>query len=82
MSIMLDSSGCILSHSLNGLISKSKKNTWKDYLKLHATVDVNTGSIHPFTSTTGKKHDSSEFKQLMNYIPQVSEVMTDKAYPS
>jgi transposase len=83
MSIAVDSSGFSISHSSKWFdIRVQKENTRKEYLKLHIAVDVNTGIIHHFTITRGNKHDSPEFKRLMNYLPSVSEVMADKAYPS
>jgi len=83
MSIAVDSSGFSTSNRSKWFdIRIQKNNSRKEYLKLHIAVDIDTGIIHHFTITSGEKHDSPEFKRLMKNLPQVNEVMADKAYPS
>jgi len=83
MSIAVDSSGFSTSNSSKWFdVRIQKENSRTEYLKLHVAVDIDTGIIHHFTITSGEKHDSPEFKRLMKDLPQVAEVMADKAYPS
>ncbi|MFW6305735.1 MAG: transposase [Candidatus Saliniplasma sp.] len=83
MSISIDSSGFSTSNSSKWFdVRIKKKNFRSEYLKLHIAVDVETGIIHHFTITPGEKHDSPEFERLMKELPQVDEVMADKAYTS
>ncbi len=59
-----------------------RKNTRKDCIKLHISVDVDTGVIHWFTMTPSKRHDSPEFKNLIKHLPELGNVLGDKGYSS
>jgi transposase len=52
----------------------------KDCLKLHVSVD--TGVIHWFTITPWNRHDSKEFEHLIKHLPELGNVLGDKAFSS
>ena len=83
MNIAVDSSGFRTGNSSIWYdIRIKRKNTRKDCIKLHISVDVDTGVIHWFTLTSSKRHDSPEFKNLMKHLPKLGVVFGDKAYSS
>jgi transposase len=59
-----------------------RKNTKHDCIKLHISIDVDTGVIHWFTMTLSKRHDSPEFKKLLSHLPELGAVFGDKAFSS
>ncbi|MEA2066269.1 MAG: IS5 family transposase [Thermotogota bacterium] len=59
-----------------------RKNTKRDCIKLHISMDVDTGIIHWFTITPSKRHDSPEFSTLMKHLPKLGDVYGDKGYSS
>jgi len=59
-----------------------RKNTKRDCIKLHISMDVDTGIIHWFTITPSKRHDSPEFETLLKHLPKVGDVYGDKGYSS
>ena len=83
MNIAVDSSGFRTGNSSIWYdIRIRRKNTRKDCIKLHISVDVDTGVIHWFTITPSKRHDSPEFKNLLNHLPNLGAVLGDKGYSS
>jgi transposase len=54
----------------------------RDCIKLHISVDVDTGVIHWFTMTTWNRHDSTEFENLLKHLPELGNVFGDKAFSS
>ncbi len=83
MSIAVDGSGFSTSSSSKYFdLRIGKENSKKEYMKLHIAIDINTGIIHHFTITSGKAHDSPEFRRLMKYLPKIASAHGDKAYPS
>ena len=59
-----------------------KKSRRKDHIKLHISIDVETGQIHYFTITDWKIADSTEFERLMKYLPEIEACLGDKGYSS
>jgi len=83
MNIAVDSSGFRTGNSSIWYdIRIKRKNTRKDCIKLHISVDVDTGIIHWFTMTPSNRHDSPEFEKLMKHLPKLGAVFGDKAYSS
>ena len=83
MNIAVDSSGFRTGNSSVWYdIRIKRKNTRKGCIKLHISVDMDTGIIHWFTPTSSKRHDSPEFKKLMKHLPKLGAVFGDKAYSS
>jgi len=54
----------------------------RDCIKLHISVDVDTGVIHWFTMTPWNRHDSTEFENLLKHLPELCNVFGDKAFSS
>jgi transposase len=54
----------------------------RDCIKLHISVDVDTGVIHWFTMTPWNQHDSTEFENLLKHLPELGNVFGDKALSS
>lgn len=54
----------------------------RDCIKLHISVDVDTGVIHWFTMTPWNRQDSTEFKDLLKHLPNLGNVFGDKALSS
>jgi len=54
----------------------------RDCIKLHISVDVDTGVIHWFTMTPWNRHDSTEFENLLKHLPELGNVFGDKALSS
>jgi transposase len=54
----------------------------KDCLKLHVSVDIDPGVIHWFTITPWNRHDSKEFEHLIKHLPELGNVLGDKAFSS
>ena len=83
MNIAVDSTGFRTGNSSVWYdIRIRRKNTRKDCIKLHISVDVDTGVIHWFTMTPSKRHDSPEFKNLIKHLPELGKVLGDKGYSS
>ena len=83
MNIAVDSTGFRTGNSSIWYdIRIRRKNTRKDCIKLHISVDVDTGIIHWFTMTSSQRHDSPEFKTLIKHLPELGVVFGDKSYPS
>jgi len=83
MNIAVDSTGFRTGNSSIWYdIRIKRKNTRKDCIKLHISIDVDTGIIHWFTMTPSKRHDSPEFKNLMKHLPELGNVLGDKGYSS
>lgn len=83
MNIAVDSTGFqTRNSSLWYDIRIRRKNTKRDCIKLHISIDVDTGIIHWFTITPWKRHDSPEFKKLMKHLPSLGVVFGDKGYSS
>jgi transposase len=83
MNIAVDSTGFrTRNSSLWYDIRIRRKNTKRDCMKLHISMDVDTGIIHWFTMTPSKRHDSPEFKNLLKYLPDLGDVFGDKGYSS
>jgi len=83
MSIAIDSSGFRTGNSSIWYdIRIKRRNKRKDCIKLHISVDVDTGIVHWFTITSSRRHDSPEFKNLIKHLPELGNVLGDKAYSS
>jgi len=83
MNIAVDSSGFrTVNSSIWYDIRIKRRSKRKDCIKLHISVDVDTGIIHWFTMTPSKRHDSPEFKNLIKHLPELGNVLGDKAYSS
>ncbi len=54
----------------------------RDCIKLHVSVDIDTGVIHWFTITPWNRHDSKEFEHLIKHLPELGNVLGDKAFSS
>jgi len=59
-----------------------RRNKRKECIKLHISVDVDTGVIHWFTITSWNRHDSKEFEDLLKHLPDLGNVFGDKAFSS
>ena len=59
-----------------------RKGKRRDCIKLHISMDIDTGIIHWFTMTPWKKGDSLEFKKLIKHLPELGNVIGDTAYSS
>ena len=83
MNIAVDSTGFRTGNSSIWYdIRIGRKNTKHDCVKLHISMDVDTGIIHWFTITPSKRHDSPEFNTLMKHLPKLGDVYGDKGYCS
>lgn len=83
MNIAVDSTGFRTGNSSIWYdIRIKRRNKRKDCIKLHISVDVDTGIIHWFIMTDSIRHDSPEFKHLMEHLPELGNVLGDKAYSS
>lgn len=83
MNIAVDSTGFRTGNSSIWYdIRIRRKNTRKDCIKLHISIDMDTGVIHWFTMTPWNRHDSKEFEKLIKHLPDLGATFGDKAYPS
>ena len=83
MNIAVDSSGFRTGNSSIWYdIRIRRRNKRKDCIKLHISVDVDTGIIQWFTMTPSRRHDSPEFENLIKHLPELGAVFGDKGYPS
>ena len=83
MNIAVDSTGFRTHNSSTWYDIRIKRHgSRKDCLKLHISVDVDTGVIHWFITTPWNHHDSKEFEQLIKNLPELGDVMGDKAFSS
>ena len=83
MTIAVDSTGFRTQNSsLWYDIRIGRHNTRKDCIKLHISVDIDTGIIHGFTLSSWKRHDSREFSRLVTHLPRLGCVLGDKALSS
>jgi transposase len=83
MNIAVDSTGFRTGNSSIWYdIRIRRKNKRKDCIKLHISMDIDTGVIHWFTITPSKRHDSPEFKKLLKHLPMLGAVFGDKAFSS
>ncbi len=83
MNIAVDSTGFRTGNSSTWYdIRIRRKNKRKDCIKLHISMDIDTGIIHWFTMTPWNRHDSEEFENLIKHLPELGATFGDKAYPS
>jgi len=83
MNIGVDSTGFRTGNSSTWYdIRIRRKNKRKDCIKLHISVDIDTGIIHWFTMTPWNRHDSKEFENLIKHLPELGATFGDKAFPS
>jgi transposase len=83
MNIAVDSTGFRTSNSSTWYdIRIKRKNKRKDCIKLHISMDIDTGIIYWFTMTPWNRHDSREFENLIKHLPELGATFGDKAYPS
>ena len=83
MNIAVDSTGFRTGNSSTWYdIRIKRKNKRKDCIKLHISIDIDTGVIHSFTMTPWNRHDSKEFEKLLKHLPELGCTFGDKAYPS
>jgi transposase len=59
-----------------------RKNKRKDCLKLHLCIDVELGLVLEFNITPGNRHDSRDFKKLLESLEGIGKTAGDKAYSS
>lgn len=83
ISIALDASGFKQrTSSLWYDIRIKKKSRKKDFTKLHIAGCIDTGIIHNYTITAGRRHDSPQLKELITVIPKIIKAVGDSAYLS
>ena len=83
MNIAVDSSGFSTHNSSTWYDIRIKRQGGrKDCIKLHISIDVDTGVIHWFTITSWNRHDSKEFEHLIRHLPELGNVLGDKAFSS
>jgi len=83
MNIVVDSTGFRTNtSSLWYDIRIKRRGKRRDCIKLHISVDVDTGVIHWFTMTPWNRHDSTEFENLLKHLPELGNVFGDKALSS
>jgi transposase len=83
MNIAVDSTGFSTHNSSTWYDIRIKRHSSrKDCIKLHISVDIDTGIIHWFTTTPWNRHDSKEFEQLIKNLPELGNVLGDKALSS
>lgn len=83
MTVALDSSGFSISHSSKWFDIRIKRiSTKKDFLKLHISIDVETGLILAYTITASNVNDTKEFKRLLRYLPRIAKCLADAGYTS
>jgi len=83
MNIAVDSSGFSTHNSSTWYdIRIERHGKRKDCIKLHISVDIDTGVIHWFTTTPWNRHDSKEFEHLIKHLPELGNVLGDKAFSS
>jgi transposase len=83
MNIAVDSTGFRTGNSSTWYdIRIKRKNKRKDCIKLHISMDIDTGIIYWFTMTPWNRHDSREFENLIKHLPELGATFGDKAYPS
>lgn len=81
--VVVDASGFKLRTSSTWYdIRIQRKTRRKDHLKLHIAGDFQTGIIHSFTVTGGRKGDSPQFRELLSVIQKVLKAAGDSAYLS
>lgn len=83
ISVALDATGFKLrTSSLWYDIRIKRKGRRKDFTKLHIVGCVDTGIIHNYTITAGRKHDSPQLKELISVIDRIIKAVGDSAYLS
>ncbi len=83
MTIAVDSTGFrTRNSSLWYDIRIQRRTTKRECLKLHISVDIDTGIIHGFTLSSWRRHDSREFSRLITSLPSLGCVLGDKALSS
>jgi len=83
MNIAVDSTGFSTSNRSKWYdIRIKRENSKRECIKLHLSVDIETGVTFSFTITSWNRHDSREFKRLINGLPELGNVIGDKAYSS
>jgi transposase len=83
MTVAVDSTGFSLSNSSKWFdIRIQRISSRRESMKLHIVIDIETGIIHHFSTTTWNRHDSMEFKKMITALPQISAALGDKAYSS
>jgi hypothetical protein len=83
MTIAVDSSGFSTHNSSTWYdIRIKRQGSRRDCLKLNISIDIDTGVIHWFTTTPWNRHDSKEFKHLIEHLPELDKVLGDKAFSS
>lgn len=83
MNIAVDSTGFRTGNSSTWYdIRIKRRNKRKDCIKLHISIDIDTGVIHWFTLTPWNRHDSKEFERLIKHLPELGAAFGDKAYAS
>jgi len=83
MNIAVDSTGFSTHNSSTWYdIRIGRHGKRKDCLKLHISIDIDNGVIHWFTITPWNRHDSKEFENLIKHLPELGNVLGDKAFSS
>jgi len=83
MNIAVDSTGFSTHNSSTWYdIRIERHGRRRDCIKLHISVDIDTGVIHWFTITPWNRHDSKEFEHLIKHLPKLGNVLGDKAFSS
>lgn len=83
MNIAVDSTGFSTQNSSTWYdIRIERQGKRRDCIKLHISVDIDTGVIQWFTTTPWNRHDSKEFEHLIKHLPDLGNVLGDKAFSS
>lgn len=83
MDIAVDSTGFSTSNRSRWYdIRIKRRSSRKECIKLHISIDIETGVILSFTITSWNRHDSPEFKRLIQGLSVLGNVLGDKAYSS
>jgi hypothetical protein len=83
MNIAVDSTGFSTHNSSTWYdIRIERHGRRRDCIKLHISVDIDTGVIHWFAITPWNRHDSKEFEHLIKHLPKLGNVLGDKAFSS
>jgi len=83
MDIAVDSTGFSTNNRSKWYdIRIKRKSSRRECIKLYISVDIETGVTFSFTITPWNRHASKEFKRLINSLPELGNVLGDKAHSS
>ena len=83
MDIAVDSTGFSTNNRIRWYdIRVKRRSSRKEFIKLHISIDIETDVTFSLTITSWNRYDSKEFKRLINSLPELGNVLGDKAYSS